>query len=137
MSDDVFSQQTLKFCKSLVGKKLFKSYPSVYNNFRHLCFFTCWLTTDFQRVQQRQSSLHLHRRSPQVRDHSDEGHAGLPSSRQVRKLKQFFFFGILMKKMVSPGSHISFSALFLMGSDYYSLGLKFKLLKLKYSLNWI
>ena len=85
----MFSQQTLKFCKSLVGKKLFKIYPSVYNNFRHLCFFTRWLTTDFQRVQQRKSSLHLYWRSSQVRDHSDEGHVRLPSSCQVRKIQHF------------------------------------------------
>ena len=120
LSDDVFSQQTLKFCKSLyssVGTKLFKIYPSVYNNFRHLCLFTRWLSPDFQRVQQCPASIHLHRRSSQVRNHSGAGNAGLPSSGQVREI----FFPILV----------------LMGSDDHSLGLKFKVLKLKYSWNWI
>ena len=120
LSDDVFSQQTLKFFANLciltaVGTKIFKIYPSVYNNFRHLCFFTRWLSSDFQRVQQRPASVHLHRRSSQVRNHSGAGHAGLPSSCQAREI----FFQ-------DPN-------LVLMGSDYYSLGLKFKVLKLKYS----
>ena len=89
LSDDVFSQQTLKFCKSLyssVGTKLFKIYPSVYNNFRHLCLFTRWVSSDFQRVQQCPASIHLHRRSSQVRNHSGAGNAGLPSSGQVRSI---------------------------------------------------
>ena len=121
LSDDVFSQQTLKFFANLciltaaVGTKIFKIYPSVYNNFRHLCFFTRWLSSDFQRVQQRPASVHLHRRSSQVRNHSGAGHAGLPSPCQAREI----FFQ-------DPN-------LVLMGSDYYSLGLKFKVLKLKYS----
>ena len=34
----------------------------------------------------------------------------------------------------SPGTQSPFQALFLMCSDYYSLGLKFKVLKLKYIL---
>ena len=119
LSDDVFSQQTLKFCKSLysysIGNKAFQDYPSVYNNFRHLCFFTRWLSSDFQRVQQRPASVHLHWRSSQVRNHSGAGHAGLPSSCQAREIV-----------FQDPN-------LVLMGSDYYSLGLKFKVLKLKYS----
>ena len=92
LSDDVFSQQTLKFFANLciltaaVGTNLFRIYPSVYNNFRHLCFFTQWLSSDFQRVQQRPASDYLHRRSPQVRNHSGAGHAGLPSSCQAREI---------------------------------------------------